>query len=310
MPSESIIPFVILPVSLIHDRRVTERAIRVYGCLLTYKNRRTSRCDPHRDTIAKKLRCSVRSVSRCLTELRQAGWISSKQTLNGQKYEFYTPDCNEKSLKRDTVGSRGRATVGSPDAPHLFNEPEERTNQIPLSAADDNLKCVGEPAAAAAAGEFSRIDQEEKPKTASLCPASEKLVTELIAEHPEPGNPARAIDEVVKIFTAVDDPGEIADMVRRHHALWLEYWATLTANRFIPQLWRWLRDGEWKYPPAERKSAKHETARSESYADRVHRDLRRSDEREYMQLAREGRWDELDERGEDPEVWRAKLQVA
>src|SRR5262252_2446342 len=83
MPSESIIPFVILPVSLIHDRRVTERAIRVYGCLLTYKNRRTSRCDPHRDTIAKKLRCSVRSVSRCLTELRQAGWISSKQTLNG-----------------------------------------------------------------------------------------------------------------------------------------------------------------------------------------------------------------------------------
>jgi len=137
MPSASIIPFIILPVSLINDRSVTDRAHRVYSCLLSYKNRRTGQCNPQRSTIAKKLRCSVRSVSRCLTELRQAGWISSKQTLHGQKYEFYVPDCKAgKPLKRATVGSHMRATVGSHEAPHPINElyvrePEARVRAFP-----------------------------------------------------------------------------------------------------------------------------------------------------------------------------------
>jgi hypothetical protein len=41
--------------------------------------------------------------------------------------------------------------------------------------------------------------------------------------------------------------------IRASHAAWTAEWATKRAHNphsFIPHLWRWFRDGDWKNPPA------------------------------------------------------------
>src|SRR5262249_52994719 len=87
--------------------------------------------------------------------------------------------------------------------------------------------------------------------------AAEALVEELHAEHPKPGLPDKAIAEVERILATAEDPKATVERIRRNHAAWKLHWEILRPGQFIPQLWRWFRDGEWRSEV--KKPVRHET---------------------------------------------------
>ncbi len=137
--------------------------------------------------------------------------------------------------------------------------------------------------------------------------AAAEIAGELMAVHPEPGNLPRAVAEAAKLLSSV--PGEVpatVEALRASHASWRARWAEYGPGRFIPQLARWLRDGDWRNAPAERKDVKRET-----WIERREREQKESDEGAYRRYAELGAWDILREYGDDEfvEEWRAKVEA-
>jgi len=239
----------------------------------------------------------------------------------------------------------GRIKNDPDEAQPSLYEPEVLVNQInTTAAADETRSCMAaakaSAAAAAAAGDAfastnantsppkpmrdvgepcgrSMRDVGENPDKADMSAcrplpeiarAADRLVEELIPEHPEPGNPTRAIAEARTVLAASADLQATIETIRSNHASWREHWATLPGDRFIPQLWRWFLSGEWKYPPAGRKCVQRE--QRETYVERQDRERRALDERHWLILAQMEEWDELRAEGQDPEVWRERLKVS
>jgi hypothetical protein len=75
---------------------------------------------------------------------------------------------------------------------------------------------------------------------------AEALVEELHADHPQPGLPGKAVAEAEPILAAAEDVDATVELIRRNHASWKLHWEILRPGAFIPQLWRWFHDGEWK----------------------------------------------------------------
>jgi hypothetical protein len=75
---------------------------------------------------------------------------------------------------------------------------------------------------------------------------AEALVEELHADHPQPGLPGKAVAEVERILRAAEDVAATVELIRNNHAAWKAHWEILRPGAFIPQLWRWFRDGEWR----------------------------------------------------------------
>lgn len=98
---------------------------------------------------------------------------------------------------------------------------------------------------------------------------AEQLAFELMAEHPQPGLPLKAAAEIDKVLRR--DPSA-ANVMREHHPAWCEYWATLPVEKYVPQLWRWIAEGEWRIEPVVRKPMSKADAKMEEvlrlYADR------------------------------------------
>lgn len=61
------------------DAQFTPSAIVVYLNLARYANRRTRTCYPAKETIAERAGLSMNTVSRCLSELRDGGAITTKR---------------------------------------------------------------------------------------------------------------------------------------------------------------------------------------------------------------------------------------
>jgi hypothetical protein len=71
---------------------------------------------------------------------------------------------------------------------------------------------------------------------------------ELLSRHPHPQQPHKAEEELAKILSSA-----APHLIRERHAAWCSYW-TANPGKFVPHLWRWLADGDWKTsPPTERK---------------------------------------------------------
>jgi hypothetical protein len=87
--------------------------------------------------------------------------------------------------------------------------------------------------------------------------AAEELVEELHVIHPQPGLPDKAVGEVEKILAVAEDHPATIALIRANHAMWRAHWEILRPGAFIPQLWRWFRDGEWKRTVG--KPVRHET---------------------------------------------------
>lgn len=75
--------FAIIP-EWVLDAGVSPSAVVVYLTLARYANRQTRSCYPSKETLSEKSRLSANTVSRCLTELRDVGAITSKRrNFNG-----------------------------------------------------------------------------------------------------------------------------------------------------------------------------------------------------------------------------------
>lgn len=64
------------------DLPVSDRAIRLYAVLVRYADKDTHKAFPSRKTLAKRLRCSTKSVDRAIQELIDSGLLSKEQRFN------------------------------------------------------------------------------------------------------------------------------------------------------------------------------------------------------------------------------------
>ncbi|TAJ19450.1 MAG: hypothetical protein EPO65_06740 [Dehalococcoidia bacterium] len=68
-------PFVMLPVSLLEDDRLSERAVLLYAVLRRWKDGPLG-IVPSRDLLRRRLRCSVDSIDRAARELASTGYLT------------------------------------------------------------------------------------------------------------------------------------------------------------------------------------------------------------------------------------------
>jgi hypothetical protein len=86
---------------------------------------------------------------------------------------------------------------------------------------------------------------------------SEALWQELVAVHPQPGKALAALEEIDRLLHENwQQAAKLVATLRSRHQQWREYWATLEAGAFIPQLWRWVKEGEWIVAPVIRTPAR------------------------------------------------------
>jgi hypothetical protein len=78
---ESELYFSIIPEWVI-DSVLSDKAIRLYVVLARFADNRTHEAFPSRETLAKRMRCSARSVDRAAQELLNVGAITKKQRHN------------------------------------------------------------------------------------------------------------------------------------------------------------------------------------------------------------------------------------
>jgi hypothetical protein len=128
---------------------------------------------------------------------------------------------------------------------------------------------------------------------------AEALVEELHAVHPQPGLPDRAVPEVEKILAASQDVDATIERIRTNHAAWRLHWDLRRPGQFIPQLWRWFRDGEWKRCVG--KPVKYET-----YYEKVERAQKEYKMSDRMKEAFEEEEREYSERNRALEEWRER----
>jgi hypothetical protein len=301
----------------------------VYQALHTYTNRKTGQCNPPQEKVAEKLGMHIRMFKRYLRQLREAGWVGVKRGHWRCSYKCRERAARDTSVPnaRDTSVPNARDSSVLYEQLHLFNEqdvfePEVKTAaavQAPILTQPERPTAPAAAAGPAGAnknpGEAARrsAPRSSQDSAAEIPPAgrtperdvAEQLVADLIPQHPEPGAPDRAVAEAEKALASAADPEEVCAAARRNHEAWRAHWATLDPHRFIPQLWRWFASGEWKYPPVERKGVQRET-----WSAQLKRESDESDQSYYRMLAEHQMWDVLREYGQDPGVWRAKIQAA
>jgi hypothetical protein len=318
------VPFAQTPIALLGRPDVNATAATVYDLISAYRNRRTGACFPKRQTLAQRLGVSVRTISRAVSQLRSAGFLFIRKLPLSNAYELTTPDqwqaAGTDAERRDKNGkSAGTKMASLPgqkwpgDADSSLYEPDvlyPEGRRAAASEADSPLE-----AAAAAAPPLRVTPEPEPPATLpAVVPAEETIpalaaamADELLKVHPQPGLAQRAAPEILRILQQSSDVEAVAERIWNHHGAWVRYWATLEAGRFIPQLWRWFRDGDWERPPVERKGVV-----SESWAAVREREQREHAEIYYRTLAENGLWFALREYGGEAlvEVWREKIKTA
>jgi hypothetical protein len=143
------------------------------------------------------------------------------------------------------------AAATSPAVPKTTKQPAPVPHQLQLKWDQPGLK----PAAPLQMYPVLPGSPGEPP--AVLRAQAEALVEELHADHPQPGLPGKAIAEAERILASADDVEATIELIRANHAAWKLHWEMQRPGSFIPQLWRWFRDGEWKRTV--RKPVRHET---------------------------------------------------
>jgi hypothetical protein len=276
--------FLIVSKEVLADKRLSVSARLLYSQLLDHRNRKTGQCYPKQTTLSRELGVSLDTIQRSLRALEKHGFVTIKRAQYGCSYEIQIP--------QNAVSQTAQCGV---------QIPQNQVSEAPVSLYEPDLI---EPKAAAAASVLvmataaaaAPLSGGAEPKPDPETPA-QKLVRELMPKHPEPGNLQKAVAEVAKILAA--RPGEV-EAIRRS-------WAAYGPDRFIPQFWRWLHDGDWQFPPVERKGELRE-----SWLQRRERERKEADEESYRSYAERGMWDALREYGGDAlvEVWREKIKAA
>jgi biotin operon repressor len=257
----------------------------VFQALVWHRNRKTGQCNPRLGTLARELGLCKDTIWRAMNELRARGCIMSQKGQRGCVYGFAPSASMNQKPRTENQDAEPAPAYGK----SVRTRPENQYAEAPASllnllelkktvpAADADVKLQAVPSSASSA--VSPAALEEKNGTQHMPevvahPVSHphkpgilfptyaddvrELHRDLVAVHPMPGLPERALSGLQTIVDASGDRTETLKTVRTNHGLWREFWATLPPERFIPQLWRWLRDGEWRIPPIVRKGASAE----------------------------------------------------
>ena len=262
MPPEENEPYVTFPHWLIRSGALSSAEKVLLFVLESHRHLKTKRCDPKIETLAREIRISSRTVKRALARLHDLGLIEIAWGQRSSRYQL-APRPEWRNLLKGQNGPSGKNPVRSNLAlhvrsnlahqtpPHLITEqtvieelsaaPPPTGTKRSASAPKVRPSAVG----AAAAKTSNTISQN-----ADSGPA-QALYDALSKAHPQPGLLERARAEIVTILAVNGNVREIAAAIRASHAKWLEYWRELPAEKFRPQLWRWLRDGDWRTPPGE-----------------------------------------------------------
>lgn len=75
-------PFAIVPVAVLNDPAIDDRALRFYIALGSYADRGGAAW-PSQDALAERLGCSVPTVKRSLRTLVDAGWVETRKRRDG-----------------------------------------------------------------------------------------------------------------------------------------------------------------------------------------------------------------------------------
>jgi DNA-binding transcriptional MocR family regulator len=135
--------FAQVPVALLTDPNLSDGAVRLWAILSgRYADYSTGEAYPSRTTLAGLLGVSVRSVSRYVNQLEQAGWLTveHRKTAAGDwapnLYRLATLSTGRdtSALPRDTSGMR----VGTPVAHKPY--PNNDTKQRPVDKHDNAVQ--------------------------------------------------------------------------------------------------------------------------------------------------------------------------
>jgi DNA-binding transcriptional MocR family regulator len=74
-----------VPDWLLFSPKVSDRGIRLYAVLASHRNEKSGQCNPSRERLAKRVRCSTRSVDRAIDELVAAGAIEKRAGHGAKK---------------------------------------------------------------------------------------------------------------------------------------------------------------------------------------------------------------------------------
>lgn len=90
--SSDIGPFAVVPVALLNDRAVSDRALRVWCAVASFADRKTGECFPLQEAIAERLGASTPTVSRGVHELVATGWLQTipRKANDGTKRKIGT----------------------------------------------------------------------------------------------------------------------------------------------------------------------------------------------------------------------------
>ncbi|HEY1897582.1 MAG TPA: helix-turn-helix domain-containing protein [Terracidiphilus sp.] len=117
-----------------------------------------------------------------------------------------------------------------------------------------------------------------RPNRPLRSPLSEPLWRDLVSAHPQPGKALSALEEIDKLLHENwTQATKLAKTLRTRHDQWREYWATLEKGAFIPQLWRWVKEGEWIVAPVIRTPARRAFESKAERLDRIFRDMDQRD---------------------------------
>lgn len=282
--------------------------------LISFRNKSNGKCCPGIKTLAGRLNAPYETVRRWLRELRRAGIVKTTRHRASNWYHIELPErAGDPPADRADLNGPDRAKMNGLDrsllpgsGASILTEQTDWNRQNRTAAADAKLVAVGKPAAAAAPG-FASLQQNQNPTPEALAHA-EAIVAELMPMHPEPGNDPKAVAEAASILASKPEAvGSTLETMRQTHAASRAAWANYRHDRFIPQLWRWFRDGDWKYLRPDRKEVKRETV-----SERRDRESKEYDEKLYRRLAEAGSWERLRAYGgeEAVEVWREKIAQA
>ena len=291
--------------SILEIHNLSSGAHRALIGLLSFRNKANGQCNPKMETLGERLGgIPERTLRRWLHELRLAGVVYATKHRGSNSYRInISTDCEKPAVEnaqdRPKVAAQDRPKMAGLNA-RILTEQTVLNRQRGTAAADVHAIRV-EKAAAAALPLFDEIE------TPTPQAEAEKLVAELMPQHPEPGNLPKAINEAAKLLASRPETlTATIETLRRNHGLWRARWATYAAGRFVPQLWRWFHDGDWEHPPVDRKPVQ-----SETWHERHERERKESDEENYRRYAELGMWSALREYGGDAlvEVWREKVKA-
>ena len=129
-------PFVMLPVSVLTMKGLSDRAVRLYAVLVMHRNGGSGRCNPSRKTLATELGTNLRAVDYATKELDRAGLIRRARSRPGGPTEYTLPTAIYCSTPAQDVaaptakyGSRVLQNVA--DKLDEVNQTKERDTPLP-----------------------------------------------------------------------------------------------------------------------------------------------------------------------------------